>query len=102
MCVVRFLCVLLMITLLGFVDPNPSVIHAQSGGMTLAKAKSVVSAVVDAGYEARLVPQRDSAGTIVGWKVYASSIDLDVPIDTVKTLQDAQLVTAKVRQVVFE
>ncbi len=71
--------------------------------MTIAKAKTVASAIIDAGYQATVVPTKDAQGNILsnGWIVKAHSRDADVPLNTVKTLQDAQAVTGVVRDVVY-
>lgn len=69
--------------------------------MTLAKAQAVAAAITNAGYTATAEPVRDINGAILSWKVRAHSDVADVPIDTIKTLQDAQLVQGSVRDATY-
>lgn len=69
--------------------------------MTLAKAKQMAGAIVDAGYEAKIIPVKNAQGSITDWQVTARTTDAGIPVNTVKTAQDALSVTATVRDVLF-
>ncbi len=69
--------------------------------MILSKAQSVATAITSAGYQATMEPIFDLGGAIVDWKVRAHSDRTDVPINTIKTLQDNQAVLGSVRDVTY-
>lgn len=64
--------------------------------MTRAKAATVVAALINADYFASAKQAFDGS-----WVVYASKPGGTVTIDTIKTFQDAQGVTAATDEAVF-
>lgn len=75
---------------------------AAQSGITLVKAQAVAAAVTNAGYQATVEPQFDLNGAIVAWKVRAHSERSDVPVNSIKTIQDAQAVQASCRDVLYQ